>query len=48
MGISEIARYARFNLERTQLAIEELTARGIISIEEEDEKLKLRVRLQVI
>lgn len=48
MGITEIARYARFSLERTQLAIEELTARGIISIEEDDEKLKLRVRLQVI
>ncbi len=48
MGIAEIARCARLNEERTEQAIDELTARGIISIVEENEKMKLHVRLQVI
>ncbi|WP_214851108.1 hypothetical protein [Exiguobacterium sp. s193] len=48
MGIAEIARCARLNQERTERAIDELTTRGIISILEENEKMKLHVRLQVI
>lgn len=48
MGIAEIARCARLNQDRTRRAIGELTRRGLIAIEEDDEKLKMRLRLQVI
>ena len=48
MGIAEIARCARLNQDRTRRAIGELTSRGLIAIEEDDEKLKMRLRLQVI
>jgi len=48
MGIAEIARCARLNQDRTRRAIGELKNRGLVAIEEDDEKLKMRLRLQVI